>query len=183
MSGPRAGTRNAEADALLVARGAGDLAHPGGNLLHHLQRTSDLLRGWEAPEATVLAGRCHAAYGTAGFPAALLALDERDVLRSAIGDEAEAIVHRYGSCDRAATYPTLATAEPAFTDRFAGAVVELDADGWRSFALVSLANELDIVRHGDLAPEALHAIATFFERLAPFALDEAEAALAEVLWR
>jgi len=175
--------RTAALDLLLADRGAGEVDHPGGDLLHHLQRTGDLLRGWEAPTATVLAGRGHAAYGTAGFPPALLRLDERDVLRAAIGEEAEALVHRYCSCDRAATYPTLATDSPTFVDRFTGEVVDLDEDGWAAFARISIANELDIVRHAGPEPEALRWIATLFERLTPFALDEAELALGEVLWR
>src|SRR6187402_1376811 len=77
---------HAEVIALLAAWGADRIAHPGGTLLAHLRRTAYRLQGWGASRELVLAGLCHAAYGTHGFPTALLELSRRDVLRELIGD-------------------------------------------------------------------------------------------------
>lgn len=131
---------------LLVERGASAIEHPGGTLLDHLGRVATLLERWGAPDDVQLAGLCHACYGTDGFPASLLDLDERDVLASWIGPRAEAWVYLYASCDRGAVYPELCAPGPLrFRDRFTGKtslVPELDA---AVLAELTAANELDIV--------------------------------------
>jgi hypothetical protein len=145
---------------MLVERGAGAIAHPGGTLLEHLIRVQALLEEWGASEDVQMAGLCHACYGTDGFPASLLRLDERLVLAAGIGRRAEGWVYLYASCDRGAVYPALrapapprapATAAPPapaplkFRDRFTGQtslVAELDA---AVLAELTAANELDLV--------------------------------------
>jgi hypothetical protein len=86
-----------------------------------------------------------------GYPA-LLTLDRRHELRAVIGAPAEEIVYRYGSCDRAATYPS---AGRTFRDRFTGGTPALSAADWRAFAALTAANELDLalVSPGFLAAE------------------------------
>jgi hypothetical protein len=136
--------------ALLTARGAPAVEHPGGNLLDHLIRTSQSLRAWDAPRGVVLAGLAHAAYGTDGFDVALFSLTERDVVADAIGARAEAIVYRYASCDRAATLPQIGHGdEVAFRDRFTGSVETVDGSEVCQFAELTMANELDLVGHSE----------------------------------
>lgn len=79
--------RSSAAQALLHARGANNMEHPGGTLFAHLGRVRTMLAEWGADEDVQLAGLCHAAYGTDGFAVALLALNERPVLAEAIGRE------------------------------------------------------------------------------------------------
>lgn len=74
----------------LAARGAGELPHPGGTLLAHLERVHALLCEWQARPAVRLAGLCHAFYGTDGFPTALGEVTGRNELAAVIGDEARA---------------------------------------------------------------------------------------------
>ncbi|MGC4987447.1 MULTISPECIES: DUF6817 domain-containing protein [unclassified Streptomyces] len=131
---------------LLRKLGAADIAHPGGTLVAHLQRVQGQLALWGARPALQVAGLCHAFYGTDGFPTALLPLDSRAELAEAIGTEAEAIVYLYASCDRRATYPTLADAEGAFRDRFTGRLHAPEPHLRRDFAELSAANELDLAR-------------------------------------
>ncbi|MFF0214414.1 DUF6817 domain-containing protein [Streptomyces vinaceus] len=100
--------REACALALLRELGAGRLDHPGGTLLAHLERVHARLGVWGARPALRLAGLCHAFYGTDGFATALLPVGRRAELAAVIGAEAEEIVYFYASCDRAASYPTLA---------------------------------------------------------------------------
>jgi Domain of unknown function (DUF6817) len=136
--------------ALLVARGAGAIEHPGGGLLDHLIRTSESLRAWGSASDLVLAGLAHAAYGTDGFDVALFGLDERNLVAGAIGEGAEAIVYRYASCDRAFTLPQVGRAgEVVFRDRFTGAVEAADRTALHQFAELTFANELDLVRHSE----------------------------------
>ncbi|MFD5267349.1 DUF6817 domain-containing protein [Streptomyces sp. NPDC058335] len=137
------------AEALLRELGAGTLAHPGGTLLAHLLRVRSRLAGWGARPALRLAGLCHAFYGTDGFPSALLPLDRRGELVAAIGEEAEAIVYFYASCDREASYPMLAGSDPRFQDRFTGTRRIPAPCLLRDFADLTAANELDLA---DLDP-------------------------------
>jgi hypothetical protein len=148
------------AEELLREAGAEEIPHPGGTLLAHLRRVRELLGDWGAPAPVQLAGLCHAAYGTDGFPVALLDLDERARLVAAIGPDAESLVHLYGSCDRSAVYPRLDRPEVAFTDRFTATTTVPRPWLVRGFVEITAANELDVVLHNaELAAEhgpALH---------------------------
>ncbi|MGW7612139.1 DUF6817 domain-containing protein [Streptomyces sp. NPDC054766] len=135
-----------QAIALLRELGAADIAHPGGTLVSHLQRVQGQLALWNARPALQVAGLCHAFYGTDGFPTALLSSDSRAELAGVIGAEAEAIVYLYASCDRRATYPTLAHADGVFRNRFTGGLHTPEPHLRRDFAELSAANELDLAR-------------------------------------
>ncbi len=135
-----------EARVFLGELGADLIPHPGGTLLAHLERVRERLALWGARPALQLAGFCHAAYGTDGFPTALLSLDRRPELAAVIGPDAEAIVHFYASCDRAASYPSLADFAPVFHDRFTGRTYAPDLLPRRDFAELTAANELDLAR-------------------------------------
>lgn len=140
----------ARAERFLLDHGAAELEHPGGALFAHLCRVADQLAGWGATEDVVLAGLCHAAYGTDGFAIALLPPTKRGELVEVVGGAAEAIVYLYGSCDRDATYPLFGSAGPvAFRDRFTGAVREVDAARVRAFLEITAANELDVFAHNE----------------------------------
>jgi catechol 2,3-dioxygenase-like lactoylglutathione lyase family enzyme len=137
-------------EEFLRARGAEGIPHPGGTLYAHLGRVADTLAAWGAPTALQLAGLCHAAYGTDGFAVALLDLSDRAVLVDAIGAEAEALVYRYGSCDRDAVYPRFGRPVPlVFTDRFSGATTVPEDAQVRAFVELTAANELDVLAHNE----------------------------------
>lgn len=129
--------------ALLRQRCADTIVHPGGTLYTHLVRVHDRLTGHGLPEWVALAGLAHAAYGTDGFDTALLALDERPLLRAAAGDQAEQLVHRYAACLRKATWRPLAQTRQLH-DRFAGTVHTLTAAELRPLVDLSIVNELDL---------------------------------------
>lgn len=163
------------ARALLLGSGADALSHPGGTLLTHLDRVRAQLITWEARPALRLAGLCHAAYGTDGFPAALLPTGRRGDLAEVIGAEAEAIVYAYGSCDRAATYPGLADPGGPLHDRFTGTARALEPRLRRDLAELIAANELDLARQDPAFRERWGAeLLELFTRLRPL--------LSEVAW-
>jgi catechol 2,3-dioxygenase-like lactoylglutathione lyase family enzyme len=155
--------RRAHAERFLVAHGAQEIDHPGGTLLAHLRRVADQLADWGASEELVLAGFCHAAYGTDGFGTALLPLRRRADLVIVIGAAAEGLVYRYASCDRGATYPALgATAPMRLRDRFTGQWHDIDP---KDFLVLTAANELDVVAHNaELATRSSPALLDLFAR-------------------
>jgi hypothetical protein len=158
--------------ALLDELGASDIAHPGGDLRSHLIRTHDTLRAWSAPDDVCLAGLIHAAYGTDGFPQALMPLDERPRLRSLVGEAAEAIVYRYCSCARQVSYARLDEVPWPLTDRFTGDVVLLDRDEASAFAVLTIANERDIVQAGGVDAAVAASIEDLVRALRPHSLVE-----------
>ncbi|MFJ5776524.1 DUF6817 domain-containing protein [Streptomyces sp. NPDC093094] len=135
---------SSEVRAFLSRLGAGSIAHPGGTLLVHLDRVQQRLAGWGARPELLLAGLCHACYGTDGFPATLLPLGRRTELAALIGTEAEEIVYAYGSCDRAASYPVLAEPGSPLRDRFTGRAADPGPRLRRDLAELTAANELDL---------------------------------------
>ena len=161
----------------MKASGAGAIAHPGGTLLAHLHRTADLLSAWRAPETLIIAGLCHAAYGTDGFNRALLDLTERARLASAIGAAAEDLVYFYASCDREFTYARLTSGEPRFRDRFTGAVSAPELNRTRHFMELTFANEIDVARHSrSVAQNVWPKLVPLFSRCEAFVSHAAAAA-------
>jgi len=149
----------------LLERGAGRLQHPGGTLYAHVSRVAALLVEWGAAEEVQIAGLCHACYGTDGYAPVLLSLAERPVLAELIGPPAESLVYLYASCDRSALYPALGAPEPvSFRDRFTGTTSTLSERDVRAFLELTVANELDVIRHSQaMAAEhgpALHRLFT-----------------------
>ncbi|GAA1582351.1 MULTISPECIES: DUF6817 domain-containing protein [Kribbella] len=131
--------------SLLLVRGADELDHAGGTLYVHLHRVAKRLGSLGASDTLVVAGLAHAAYGTDGYPTHLFDWQtERPVLESVIGREAEAIVYRYGACDRETTWRDLAE-HRTVTDRFTGTSEELGAADLRDFVDLTIVNELDVL--------------------------------------
>ncbi|MEV4319066.1 alpha/beta hydrolase [Actinocrispum sp. NPDC049592] len=155
--------------AFLRDLGAGQIDHPGGNLLDHLQRVRSLVRDWGGSRRLRLAALCHATYGTDGFPPALLPLDQRARLRAAIGPEAEAFVYLYAACSRRPTYAHLGETPLPLTDRFTGEVIPLTGSDLADFALLTVANELDVARHAELTSEVRHSIRDLVAALSAYA--------------
>jgi len=161
--------RREEALALLRRLGAAEIDHLGSDLLTHLLGTEAILRSWQVDEPVALAGLCHAAYGTDGFAPYLLELDQRDRLARVIGPEAEAAVYRYAACDRSEVYPQLGRPTVAFADRFTGTAEPAIADEMQTFALLTAANETDLVRRGVFDATTEAGIAALIRSLIPYA--------------
>jgi hypothetical protein len=170
----------AAAEAYLRRLGAADVPHLTTDLLTHLLGTEAILRAWGAPVDVQLAGLCHALYGTDGFPHPLVGPDARADAAAVIGAEAEALVHLYASCDRDAVYPRLGEPTVLWRDRFTGDEFIAGDPQLTGFALVTVANELDLVRRGALGDDVRAPIADLFDRLARWAGPLAATAADEV---
>ena len=141
-----------DAIRFVESHAAGKIPHVGGTLLPHLAGTCDLLGQWGNSPAICLAGLCHTAYGTDGFPTAFADPARRDELANVIGADAERIVYFYDACDRQFFYPQIARGERVlrFRDRYTGEEFEPDAQTMRGFLELTFANELEIFRRCEL---------------------------------
>jgi hypothetical protein len=130
--------------SFLKAHSVERIAHVNGDLLSHLEGTSELLREWGNPLGLCLAGLCHTVYGTDGFRVSLLDISRRSELRQIIGSQAEEIVYFYASCDRSHVYPQIGYSSAVeFRDRFTGALFVPDSPLFKSFLELTFANELE----------------------------------------
>ena len=137
--------RHSEKFTRLAELGAGDFAHLTGSLEAHFIGVHDLLANWGARPVLCDAGLYHAAYGTTKFTEIMVPLEQRALVAGIIGEEAEAIVYRYCSCDRAALWPTIGSAVPLpFRDRFTGITIAMPLDELRDFCELTIANSLQI---------------------------------------
>ncbi|WP_127504391.1 DUF6817 domain-containing protein [Actinoplanes solisilvae] len=143
-----------EVSAWLRARGAESVPHAGGSLYEHLGRVRERLAGHGLGEDEQLAGLTHAAYGTDGFHVVLLDVTDRAELRALIGVKAEAMVYRYGGCDRDRTWRALPSTQ-TIRCRFTGNAESPTPAELRAFADLSIVNELDVFeRSAEIAAKA-----------------------------
>ncbi|MGP3690476.1 DUF6817 domain-containing protein [Streptomyces sp. IBSNAI002] len=170
---------------LLKEMGAQTTKHSGGTLLTHLLRVEALLAEWGARPALQSAALCHAFYGTDGLPLVLLELSERDRLAEAIGTEAEELVYFYASCDRAASYPSLAAPDASavtFRNRFTGEEFTPSLQQRRDVAELTVANELDLAKVNESFRERNGAdLLELFTRWAPLLSEAARREVTAVL--
>jgi hypothetical protein len=141
--------------------------HVNGSLLEHLQGTCRLLHEWGNPDDICTAGLAHAVYGTAGFPPMLLDVtSDRQKLIDMIGQQAEALVYLYASCDREYVYPQLGMGTPVrFRDRFTSRIFEPAPGLLTALVEITFANELEMVcAEPSHAPHFRHAYQSLFER-------------------
>lgn len=169
-SHPAAARDRDEKFRALAALGAGDFAHINGSLEEHFVGVHDMLVDWGARPVLCDAGLFHAAYGTVHFTDAMLPLDKRALVAGIIGAEAEAIVYRYCSCDRALVWPRIGAAVPLpFEDRFTGETIIMPEDELREFCELTAANELQIAAGEPGFREQHRAVFTsLFSRMRPW---------------
>ncbi len=142
-------TRRAAAIEFLTAQGTAGTPHVFGDLLTHLEGVEALTRAWGGSDLLALVALGHATYGTDGFPPHILELGDRPVLAAVVGEEAEALVYFYASCDRGHFYPQLedpaTTADQLrFRDRFTGTEQCPDIGMVAHFVDLTYANETEL---------------------------------------
>ena len=164
--GPDAGER---VETWLRERGAASIEHAGGSLYEHLGRVRDRLAAHGHGGDEQLAALTHAAYGTDGFPVTLLDVTDRVELRALIGPRAEAMVYRYGGCDRGRTWRALPATATVWS-RFTGHAETPTPEELRAFVDLSIVNELDVCEHSaEIAARAGDHFRSVFATWAPLA--------------
>ena len=73
----------------LLSLGTKEVAHTGGDFLHHLRAVQRVLEEWGAEPVVSRAGLFHSIYGTELFQDFSLPLEERDQMRDLIGERSE----------------------------------------------------------------------------------------------
>lgn len=137
-------SQHAAAVSFLKSIGTQNVDHSSAGLFAHLDATSGLLRRWGNSDDICLAGLCHAVYGTDGFETALLDISQRDEVKAAIGEAAEAFVYFYASCDRQFFYPLIGSRPLRFRDRFTQTEFEPAEDMVCACVELLLANDVEI---------------------------------------
>jgi hypothetical protein len=163
--------------------GVGDFEHLNGSLIDHLTATYDLLKQWEAGRTLCDAGLYHAAYGTDAFDTRVVSLTRRQDIAHIIGEEAEALVYLYCSCDREYVFSRIGhSVNIQFKDRFTKEEFELTPLQAKQFCELTVANELELamssreflVKHG----KTLHKLFLTFE---PYLTLHANNAVSQIL--
>jgi len=130
--------------------GADGFSHLNGSLMAHLKGTYELLKNWGNDEILCNAGLFHAVYSTSGYKEQLIILENRNVIKSIIGSDAEKIVYNYCACDRDNFWPKIGNIlKPTFKDRFTGDEYIVETEWLQNFCELTLANELEIAENSE----------------------------------
>lgn len=163
--------------------GAGEFEHLNGSLIKHLTSTYELLKQWQADDVLCDAGLYHAAYGTDGFNSKVLPLSHRALVSEIIGQEAEALVYLYCSCDRNYTFSDLdSNKRIAFKDRFSGETFELTSEQAKAFCELTVANELELAMDStEFLNQHKQSLYQLFSKMEPWLTKPANAAVESIL--
>jgi len=129
--------------AFLELHGADAMAHSGSDLLAHLQGVHDLLRGWGAGDALCDAGLFHSVYGTEIFPTGAVPRELRPAVRDLIGEEAETLVHLFGTVARSSIFDAAFDGAPFLLESRSGEQVGVTSAQYTDLAALTVANWLE----------------------------------------
>ncbi len=120
------------------------LSHSGHALIDHLKGTCRILEHWGMADYLCKAGLCHSIYGTESFLRQPATLENRDYLRSVIGDPAERLAYFFGAHVKESLWENLSKSE-SFTvlDRFVRGKVSLSRQDLVDLITLTLANWLE----------------------------------------
>jgi hypothetical protein len=133
------------------------LGPPQQSFLKHLLCTWRILADWRMPVPVCRAGFLHSVYSTSFYPHALFGIDERNVIRRIIGDEAEELVFRFCTMDRRGFWDRLA-ARPqirnlTYPHRMqGGAPVRVSRPMLKQLLMIESANMAEQARSHDFGP-------------------------------
>ncbi|MGW1954893.1 DUF6817 domain-containing protein [Streptomyces sp. NPDC001920] len=134
---------HADKIAFLEKHGTDALVHSGADLLAHLQGVHDLLRSWGCGDALCDAGLFHSVYGTEIFPTGAVPLQLRPVVRELIGEEAELLVHLFGTVARAGIFDAAFDGAPFLLETRSGAHIGVTDRQYGDLATLTVANWLE----------------------------------------
>jgi hypothetical protein len=143
--------RGHDLEALLDLLAPGHRSTPSqGALLAHLVHTYEILRRWDSPAHVCLAGLFHELYGAEMFPAATTALQAREQVGRAIGDQAENLAWLFGALTRRSLVHAWAESRPGgkaarYCLRHCGELVEVDAGVLAELACIDAASMVEQV--------------------------------------
>ncbi|MFD4371107.1 DUF6817 domain-containing protein [Streptomyces sp. NPDC058486] len=129
--------------SFLRHHGADDLAHSRADLLAHLRGVHDLLHDWGSSPQLCDAGLFHSVYGTEIFPTGTVPIELRPLVRGLIGEEAEALVHLFGTVSRAGIFDAAFEGAPFLLETREGGQVGVTDQQYTDLAALTVANWLE----------------------------------------
>jgi ABC-type enterobactin transport system permease subunit len=147
-----------------------EIGHSRRDFYAHLKGTHDLLRAWKNSEAVCVAGLFHSIYGTWHFRHQAFPIDDRQMLRRLIGEEAEFLVYVFCVTERPRQFLAAANAaEIALWDHHADDFIRLSRPQLNQLLEIEAANLVEqggkvgsVLRQllaADISPDAKIAIA------------------------
>lgn len=127
--------------------GAHQVPHSGRTLLDHLTGTYELLTQWGSNEATCVAGLFHSVYGTQTFGHSLLDHDQRNHVRSMIGDAAEQLVFLFSTTDRDSFFENIGAADILLLNGVNGEFIDVPPETLSALVEIEVANTLEQIPH------------------------------------
>ncbi len=126
---------------LLIDLNTDSSSHSQGTLIDHLQNTYELLKQWNNPNYVCLAGLFHSIYGTQIYKKQTLGLQERNLIKEAIGIEAEYLVYLFCIMHRGYFYNNLDSNELLSSQD--GTHILISEKTKRNLCEILVANELE----------------------------------------
>lgn len=173
---------DSDIERLLDHYGTAAAPHAGGRALRdHLVGTYALLKEWQNPEEICLAGLFHSIYGTEVYTLQSASLEQRDVVRSAIGGVAEELAYLFCACDRSRLLAGPGEARVCTVhDRFEGREVKVDVATFAGLVEIAFANALEQLPHNE-AVVVDHRWGSLWEGCRPYLSSAARSALEHTL--
>jgi hypothetical protein len=119
--------------------------HTGSSLQSHLRGTHDLLESWGNPSHVCLAGLFHSVYGTQSYKLQSVALARRELIRGAIGEDAELLVYLFCVAERDTFFSEANKPKPQLFDRVHQQTVKVSAANLRALIEIEVANYVEFL--------------------------------------
>lgn len=136
-------TGYADKVAFLELYGADAMAHSSVDLLAHLEGVHDLLQSWGAGDALCDGGLFHSVYGTEIFPTGAVPHELRPAVRDLIGEEAETLVHLFGTVARSSIFDAAFEGAPFLLESRSGEHIGVTSTQYCDLATLTVANWLE----------------------------------------
>ncbi len=133
-----------ELTSFIQSIGAAELQHTGDkNYLAHLVAVHNDLKKMGCEEDVCRAGLFHSIYGTERFQRFTLPLEQREEVRSLIGERAERLAYWNCCVDRASLDQAVAQGEQTFVDRITGERIEASEKDFLDLITIHLCDWLE----------------------------------------
>ena len=162
---------------LLHALNTDENPHSGGALLDHLRGTHDYLEAWGNDQAVCLGGLFHSIYGTQSYETESASLDDRQRIRSVVGEQAERLAFLFSMTIRAGFFEGLGEEGAYLRNRGTDEKIPVTQDELRDLIEMEVANYLEFMPRLEFTHEELDAFERKVERARGLLTDSAYEAI------
>ena len=140
---------------LLLDLNTDENPHTGGALLDHLRGTHDFLQTWRNDQAVCVGGLFHSIYGTQAYRTESASLDDRQRIRSVIGERAERLAFLFCVTKRAGFFDAIGKDRPTLWDRVLEKRTPVTPSEVRDLIEMEIANYLEFMPRLEFTNEEL----------------------------